>query len=220
MKSRVLLLTIIVFALVTVWRLTSWRLATTVSAKDVLAHATTGDVVLFRSNRRPWWYLAVVPMTHVGVVIKPPGSATPYILEMHQLGDGPDGFPNVDGPRVYPLEARLRDAARPNRRWELFYAPLQKPLPHAPGLEWAFPTPPYIPYDYDYVRHEAVCHFVPFRRRVDTVPEKMHCANYAASVLRRFGIADPTTPIDCITPVDVIGRGVPPGTYGPVAAIV
>lgn len=217
MKVRHILCLAVLMALL--WYIFGCRPLPTISADAVLAHAKTGDVIFFRNIHKPWYYLTAVPMTHLGVVLVPPGSSTPYILEMHQFRDAPTGYPDVDGPRVYPLEARLREATKPDRRWDLFYAPLRKPLSHAPGMQWAFPAPAYVPYDYDYIRHEAACHFVPFHGRVDVVPGKMHCANYAAMVLRRLGIADPATRIDCITPMDVTVRGVAPRTYGKLLAV-
>lgn len=207
---------LIILFLTVLWWYTTCRPVQTVSGSEILRRAKTGDVVLFRSVSRPWYYVAIAPMTHVGVVIVRAG--VPYILEMHQYKDAPPGYPDVDGPRLYPLSVRIQEATQGKGRWTLFYAALQRRLPVNRDVSWAFP-PAYIPYDYEYLRKELVCHMGGLRSRVPSVPVKMHCGNYAAWVLRTLGISDPETRIDCLGPLDVLTNGTATGTFAPLVRI-
>lgn len=168
-----------------------------VSTAELLETARTGDLILFRNETRPWYYLAALPMTHIGVVIRYGGK--PFILEMHQLDDAPPGYPNLDGPHVYPLEARIAESFN-GGPWRLFHAPYKGPAPTA-DVAWAFP-PEYIPYNYNYIKDELRCHALARIPRVSL--DKMHCANYASLVLKKLGIAPPDSRIDCVVPMDVL----------------
>lgn len=173
-----------------------------VSAASLLQTARTGDLLLFRNERRPWYYLAALPITHIGVVIRGPGGR-PWVLEMHQVGDAPPGYdPKADGPHVYPLEARIAESLN-GGRWRLFHAPYLGPEVVA-DTSWAFP-PAYIPYNYNYIKDELRCHVLGRIPRISM--EKMHCGNYAAHALQRLGIAPPEKRIDCIVPLDALKFG-------------
>ena len=84
-------------------------------------------------------------------------------------------------------------------------------------LQWAFP-PAYVPYDYEYIRKEAMCHLNPLNNRVD-VSQKMHCGNYAAWVLQKLGIIPPSARLDCVTPLDVLSRVPGMNVYAPLQRI-
>ena len=169
-----------------------------VSAASLMQTARTGDLLLFRNERRPWYYLAALPVTHIGVIIRMGGR--PWVLEMHQVGDAPPGYdPKADGPHVYPLEARIAESMN-DGRWHLFHAPYLGPAVTA-DTSWAFP-PSYVPYNYNYITDELRCHALGRLPRISMAT--MHCGNYAAWTLQRLGIAPSEKRIDCIVPLDVL----------------
>lgn len=172
-----------------------------IKASTFLQTAQTGDLLYFRSRKRPWYFKAVAPMTHIGVVLR--YGDRPFVLEMHQVNDAPPGYPNDDGPHVYPLEVRVTEALyQEGGDWDVFHSKYRGP-PVAPtvDLSWAFP-PAYIPYNYSYIADELSCHAALKMRRVDT-SQKMHCGNYAAWALKKLGILPSTTRIDCLFPLEV-----------------
>ncbi len=181
-----------------------------VSSAELLRTARTGDLVLFRNERRPWYYLAALPITHIGVVIRRGGQ--PWVLEMHQVGDAPPGYDaKADGPHVYPLEARIAESLN-GGRWRLFHAPYLGPEVTA-DTAWAFP-PAYVPYNYAYIKDELRCHALGRIPRISM--DTMHCGHYAAWALQRLGIAPADRRIDCIVPLDALKFG----SYGKIQRVV
>jgi hypothetical protein len=136
-------------------------------------------------------------MTHVGVIVRYGGR--PFILEQHQFGDAPPGYPDEDGPHFYPLEVRLA-----TKRWALYYAKYEGP-PVTTDLSWAT-KPVYVPYNYSYIKNEAMCHALFKIPRVNT-SQKMHCGNYAAWALKKMGVLSPKVRHDCLTPLVVKSLG-------------
>ncbi len=189
---------VLLILIIITWR-ASCQTLPRVSAPTLLETAQTGDLLYFRSRRRAWYYLAVVPMTHIGVILRHKGR--PYVLEMHQFNDAPPGYPNLDGPHVYPLDVRLNEALYQDGDWDLFYSRYRGPPVLNIDLTWAFP-PAYVPYNYSYIRNEITCHALLKIPRVNT-SQKMHCANYAAWVVKKLGIVPPQARIDCVFPLDV-----------------
>lgn len=212
MRKRLFLICILLL-LIFIWN-TSCKHVSRTPASRILETAQTGDILYFRNRRRPWHYLAVVPMTHIGVILRHGGR--PYVLEMHQFKDAPPGYPDLDGPHVYPLEVRLKESLSGDGVWDLFYS-RYRGTPVGPGVDlasWAFP-PAYVPYNYSYIRDEILCHALLRIPRVNT-SNKMHCANYAAWVLKKLGIVPEKARLDCVFPLDV--RELAP--YGPLEKIV
>jgi hypothetical protein len=195
-KTALLISILIVVAVILAVRLACGPVRRVSTAK-LLETARTGDLIMFRNTTHPWYYLAALPMTHIGVVIRYGGK--PFVLEMHQFNDAPPGYPNLDGPHIYPLEVRIAESFN-GGQWRLFYAPYLGPASTA-DVAWAFP-PEYVPYKYDFIKDELRCHALARIPRVST--EKMHCANYAAMVLKKLGVAPPDARIDCVAPMEVM----------------
>lgn len=189
------------------------RYASSVTTEHILAHAKTGDILYFRSQRRPFIYLLAVPLTHIGIIVVHEGRK--YVIEMHQKGDAPPGYnPKADGPHTYPLKSRLNEFKGPNPRWLLYWCPTLT-QPREADVSWAFP-PRYIPYNYDYQKQELVCRMFPWTRpERGEIMDSMHCANYAVYVLKKLGIVPATASMDCKTPPEVRNLG----KFGPILKI-
>ena len=194
--TRIYLFIVLILFLIVGWVLKCQKVDT-IPMSTLLQTARTGDLLYFRSRRRPWYYKAVVPMTHIGVIFRRNGH--PYVLEMHQFKDAPPGYPDEDGPHIYPLKVRL-DQSFANGPWDLFYSRYRGP-PVVTDISWAF-SPAYVPYNYSYIKNEVVCHTL-FRIPHVNTSTKMHCANYAGWVLKKLGILSPHVRIDCVFPLSV-----------------
>lgn len=171
----------------------------TVSPSDVMASAQTGDVVLFVSKTAGSGYLLLNPYTHVGVIVRS-STGTPYLIETHATGDGPQRT-EPPGVHAYTLEYRLQH--REGRH--VFIVPVQGKVLQQDAddtLRRISTWKNTFKYNESFVRDEFVCHFTGIMPK--HIANRMHCGNFAAFVLRHLGIGAAHARVECIRPIDVV----------------